>query len=134
MHSRLASKPEEPYFLDLVQEYDRVALGGLAIKTIQTHEYKYLPWFVETAHRHHAKIHGLGFSSTRHLPWIPFDSVDSTSCWSGGRFGTVYQFDGKSIRKVAKSGELGMRARLDEVEMHNVKEWIKYVHYLDQKY
>lgn len=51
--------------------------------------------FVNTAHKHGAKIHGLGVGAKKILSTVPFDSVDSTSWFKLCRFGGNLQ--GKKI-------------------------------------
>lgn len=62
-------------FLRMCDEYDYVAIGGIAIKTIAITEYKYLPYLINEAHKRGAKIHGLGFTNMKWLPTCHFDSV-----------------------------------------------------------
>lgn len=119
------------YFIDMVKEYDYVAIGGIAIKKIKRSEYKYFPWFIETAHKYGAQIHGLGFSSPKYMEFVRFDSIDSTTWSGGGRFGKLYKFDGKEIRIIAQ-GEKGKRMIREKGDLHNILEWIKYANYLER--
>jgi hypothetical protein len=121
------------YFIDMVKEYDYVAVGGIAIKVIKKSEYKYLSWFVRTAHEHGAQIHGLGFSDTKYMELTRFDSVDSTTWSGGGRFGKLYKFDGEKIIITASSQTLtGKRFIKSRGDLHNILEWLKYVNYLER--
>lgn len=80
------------YFIDMVKNYPYVAIGGIAGKGNQRRDYlPYFRWFIDTAHAHGAKIHGLGFTDFAHLRNLPFDSVDSTSWLVGGRYGVMYE-------------------------------------------
>ena len=88
-------------FLKMCEEYDYVALGGIVTKEIKANEYIYFPWFINEAHKRGAKIHGLGFTNLEGLTKYKFDSVDSTSWTSGNRFGAIYTFDGKTMRKTS---------------------------------
>ena len=67
-----------------------------------------------------ARFTGLGTQG------VPFDSVDSSACLSGGRYGTVYRFTGTEL--VSKS----IKNRVKDyktLNTHNVKEWIKMSNY-----
>lgn len=94
-------------FLRMCDEFDYVAIGGIVLKEILPRQYKYLPWFINEAHKRNAKIHGLGFAR---MPWLPichFDSVDSSTWTTGNRYGYVHVFDGDRImtaRGIKKAG------------------------------
>ena len=121
------------YFLDMVKEYDYVAIGGIASGEIKRREYKYFPWFIEQAHKHNCKIHGLGFTSTRLLKKYKFDSVDSTSWVYGHKLGKIMRFNANAgqIETVINSeGNKRLKSGLLANE-HNLKEWLKYVRYMD---
>lgn len=117
------------YFVNIVKNYEYVAIGGLVTKEIVPNEYRYLPWFIDKAHEHGSKIHGLGFTRLSDYHKYCFDSVDSSSRTSGRRFGTVYTF---------KDGELAAYSRKDarlhnykRADVHNLRQWIafqKYAH------
>lgn len=118
------------YFLDTVKRYDYVAIGGIVTKEIMPKEYKCFPWFINTAHEHGAKIHGLGFTRLRDYHLYPFDSVDSTTWLSGRRFGIVYQF--KDGQLLAHKGHSGPPAgNYKSVDVHNLREWVKYQRYAE---
>jgi hypothetical protein len=115
-------------FLKLCEEYNYIALGGIAIKDISSKEYKYFPWFIDEAHKRGAKIHGLGFTNLKGLEKYHFDSVDSTAWTTGNRFGAIYKFNGKTMIKYGKQD--GKRlANQKEVAVHNFKEWVKFQKY-----
>lgn len=117
-------------FLRMCDEYDYVALGGLAIGDISVSEYKYLPAFIREAHKRGTKIHGLGFTHSKWLSICHFDSVDSTSWTYGMRYGQIYKFDGRNIRQ-AKIPQ-GMRAIGHNLAMHNFAEWLKFAAYAEE--
>lgn len=112
-------------FVRMCRDYDYVAIGGIVSKEIQPAEYKYFPWFIDTAHKHGARIHGLGFTSLKDLPKYHFDSVDSTAWLSGNRFGTIYQFTGNTL-KPHKQPEGTRLADHKKVAIHNFCEWYKF--------
>lgn len=119
-------------FIKMCEQYDYVAFGGLNTDGIPRKKIvEYMPWFVKTAHKYGAKIHGLGFTSLKDLPNIHFDSVDSTAWVSGNRFGSVYKFNGKTMIKYDK--KQGQRlADAKAVALHNFKEWVKFSEYAEK--
>ena len=121
------------YFINLCKEYDYVAIGGIVTKEIMPNEYKYFRWFIDTAHSYNCKIHGLGFTNLKGMYIYNFDSVDSTNWCSGGRFGSLYHFDGRKIKQV----DTGTRRRrsditTDKINRHNYYEWVKFQEYADK--
>lgn len=137
---RLVSKPCIPVwhrnrgkddFVRMCQQYDYVALGGIAIKEIKRSEYQYFPFFINTAHKYGAKIHGLGFTSIEGLKKYHFDSVDSTTWMSGQRFGEVHKFNGRTmVRYIAPKGHRLTNTR--GAILNNFKEWVKFCDYAEK--
>ena len=125
-------------FIRHCDEYPYVALGGYvaAIKKGDKRQNAYIqayPWFINEAHKRGKKIHGLGYTSLEGLTKHHFDSVDSTAWTTGNRFGYIYYFDGKTMRKkdAPKGYKLGdSRA----VALNNYTEWIKFQKYADKHY
>lgn len=117
-------------FYRICDEYNYIAVGGLAIKEIKQNEYKYLPMLIKEAHKRKTKVHGLGFSWFNLLPKYHFDSVDSTTWTTGNRFGYIHFFDGKTIKKInAPTGHKLSDARL--VALNNYMEWVKFQKYAE---
>lgn len=117
-------------FVELCKQYDYVALGGIVSKEIKPQEYKYFPYFINTAHEHGAMIHGLGFTNLQGLTKYHFDSVDSTTWTSGNRFGQVYSFDGKSM--IQHKRPEGVRiASHEDIALYNFNEWVKFQKYAE---
>ena len=118
-------------FLKMCDEYDYVALGGIAgankHSLIVKKYIELFPWFIKEAHKRGTKIHGLGFTDFSKLQNYHFDSVDSTSWVSGGRFGMVYVFDGKNM-KVVRHDDRRVK-NVKDVSCHNYKEWCKFQKY-----
>ena len=119
-------------FYKMCDEYPYVALGGIVSE--QRHGTKYrkyhasFPWFISEAHKRGAKIHGLGFTALDLLTKCHFDSVDSTAWTTGNRFGLVYWFDGKTMRK--KKAPAGKRLKeYKQAALVNYQEWIKFQKY-----
>ena len=111
-------------FINLCAEYSYVALGGIAIKEIDKSCYKYFPWFIDMAHKHNAKIHGLGFTSVEGIKKYHFDSVDSSSWTTGNRFGGTYHFNGSGIAR--RPLPQGVKMVQKNVAVHNFAEWVKF--------
>ena len=112
-------------FLRMCDEYKYVSIGGIVSKEITPDEYRYFPWFIDTAHKAGAKIHGLGFTALSLLPKYHFDSVDSTAWTTGNRFGAVYRFTGTTIEKLGKKpGQWFKDSRA--VAINNFNEWVKF--------
>ena len=117
------------YFVDMVRNYKYVAIGGIAIKDIDKSEHKYFPWFIDTAHEHGAKIHGLGYTDFANVDKFRFDTVDSTSWIVGGKFGNIYTIrDGYPKQSTLRKE--GCRVNGEKVNEHNLKVFIKYGEHL----
>jgi len=119
------------YFIDMCKNYPYVAIGGIAGKGNMVKRKEYMPyfrWFIDTAHKYGAKIHGLGFTDLKALETLKFDSVDSTSWTTGNRFGAIYRFNGKTMEKYGKKdGQRLSDSRA--VAINNFNEWVKFQQY-----
>lgn len=121
------------YFINLCKEYDYVAIGGIVTREIQPNEYKYFKWFIDTAHSYGCKIHGLGFTNLKGMKIYNFDSVDSTSWTSGGKFGSLYHFDGRNLKQVdTQNRRRRTDITTDKINRHNYYEWVKFQKYADE--
>lgn len=119
-------------FVSLCKEYDYIAIGGLVTKEIPQKDFMKLQKLIEIAHKCGCKVHGLGFTYLKYLPLIKFDSVDSSSWTSGRRFGSIYQFNGKSLVTYKRKD-----ARVEsyaDADANNLREWIKFQRYADIYY
>lgn len=117
-------------FRRMCDEHQYVAIGGIVSKEITKDQYKMLPPMIKEAHKKGCKIHGLGFTNLTWLPHCHFDSVDSTAWTAGNRFGFVYKFDGKTMRKI----DCPPSKRLNDsrkVALINYCEWIKFQKYAE---
>lgn len=114
----------------LTKEYDYVAIGGIVIKEIKPIDYKYFIPLLEIAKKNNCKVHGLGFTATKELYKYHFYSVDSTNWLSGGRFGSIHNFNGKFIE--SKSFKDKRAKDYKVIDEHNIKEWIKFQNYADK--
>lgn len=112
-------------FRKMADEYPYVAIGGIVSKEITPDKYDAFIPLIKEAHKRQAKIHGLGFTHIDKLQKYHFDSVDSTAWTTGNRFGYLYYFDGKTMRKkdVPKGHRLGDSRK---AALNNYTEWIKY--------
>ena len=118
-------------FIKMCEEYDYVALGGIVSKEFKQKDYKYFKWFINEAHKRGTKIHGLGFTNLKGLEKYKFDSVDSSSWTAGNRFGSIYIFDGKTM-KSHKRPEGQRLADQKKVALHNFNEWVKFSKYAER--
>lgn len=118
-------------FKTLCQEYDYIAIGGMAIKDIKPNEFPVLKKFVQLAAQYGTKVHGLGFTP-RNADSYGFYSVDSSAWISSARYGGIDYFDGKIIRRITTpKGKKAIDYKIrDEFAL---QEWIKYQKYLNVK-
>jgi hypothetical protein len=110
-------------WLRMCDEYDYVAIGGIAVAKGRKMMEPYLPWFTSEAHKRGAKVHGLGYTNLTNLPNTGFDSVDSSAWLYGNRGGYIYRWDGRKMQKVnpPKGKKLDSKA----AARHNFMEWVK---------
>lgn len=115
-------------WITMCDEYNYVAIGGIVIKEIKPEQYRAFPSMIAEAHKRGAKVHGLGFTNLTLLPKIHFDSVDSTAWTTGNRFGFIYRFDGRTMKKIdcPKGKRLGDSRK---VALINYVEWLKFQQY-----
>ena len=118
-------------WLQLVKDYDYVAIGGIVTNEIKSKEYLYFDWFIKEARKQNCKVHGLGFTNMKGLKKYHFDSVDSTN-WLNARFGSmgIDNFTGKIIKNIKKPK--GKKKKdLNILNIHNFKEWVKFQKYAE---
>ena len=107
------------------QEYSYVGIGGYVIKELTPEDYNAFPAMIDYAHKYDCKVHCLGYTKLSNLAKHHFDSVDSTAWTTGNRFGYVYYFNGKTMKK--RDAPQGARlADSRKVALHNYTEWIKF--------
>lgn len=116
-------------FFKMCDEYDYVAIGGIVTKEITKDQYPFFTWFLNEAHKRGCKVHGLGFTSIADLPKYHFDSVDSTSWKSGGRFGQLHIYKNGTIKTITQKSK---RAVYRAIDTNNFNEWLKYQRYADK--
>lgn len=118
-------------FVKHCEEYPYVALGGyVAASAKKKQQYKKtFPYFINIAHEHGCKIHGLGFTSLQKLPKYHFDSVDSTTWLNGGKYGIVYKFNGETLVNVKTP--TGKKTIGNTATRNNFLEWVKFQKYAE---
>lgn len=121
------SRGKEEY-LKMCEEYDYVAIGGIVTKEITREQYPFFPWFINEAHKRNCKVHGLGFTNITNLPKYHFDSVDSTSWLSGGRYGQLHQYKNGTIKTITQKSK---RAVYPTIDINNFNEWLKFQRYAE---
>lgn len=117
-------------FKKMCDEYDYVAVGGIVSREIKPKQYGVFPTLINTAHKRKALIHGLGFTNVNLLSKYHFDSVDSTSWTSGGRYGALYKYENGQMRLIPKVA--GKRLIGDAATEHNLMEWLKLQRYAER--
>lgn len=115
-------------FEEMCERYPYVAIGTTDIRRQLA---KSLGWFVSTAHRYGARLHGLGYTKLDGLASTGFDSVDSTAWLWSNLSGTVYSFDGRTMlkSKVPEGKRLVMRKNL----LNSLVEWAKFSDYMEAR-
>jgi hypothetical protein len=115
-------------FLRMCEDYSYVAIGGIVTKEITKDQYPLFASLIQEAHKRGARIHGLGFTSVKDLPKYHFDSVDSTSWKSGGRFGQLHVFRDGTIQTITQKSKRAIYKKIDE---NNFQAWLKYQEYAE---
>lgn len=122
------------YFVQMCQKYPYVAIGGIITKEIDRKKYeKAFPWFINTAHKYGAKIHGLGYTSVKKLKMYHFDSVDSTSWLYGNKVGKIEKFN-PSTGLMDAFTKKEYRIKSKEAAINNFIEWAKFSKYAELYY
>lgn len=102
-------------FIQDCKDYDYIALGYFLTEGLKSNvTEKYAKAFVDKAHEHNCRIHGLGFTKCEHLKNIPFDSVDSSTWSASRRYGITFRFD-------AREGKITYLERRKNQRMKNAQ-------------
>ena len=118
------------YFIKMCENYPYVAIGGIVTKEIPTKLYeKLFPLFINTAHKHGCKIHGLGYTNIKGLHKYHFDSVDSTAWLYGNMSGSVYKFDANNGIMNTTKAPKGKQLISKAVALNNFNEWVRFQKY-----
>ena len=119
------------YFKRMCHEYDYIAIGGIVTKEIPRNQFHIFSPLLKYAHEHGCKVHGLGLTNFDALKRYRFDSVDSTSWKSGGRFGTLYKFENGDMKMIKKKN--CRIAYYKKADQFNFNEWCKFQKYAEIK-
>ena len=123
------SRGKDEYY-KLCENYDYIAIGGLALKEIKRTEHKALNSLCGIAKKYNCKVHGLGFTPKNAIDY-KFYSVDSTSWLSGWKYGQIFTFKNNKI--FVKEYPTKRIIKGKEVHKFNIQEWIKFQKYLYYK-
>ncbi len=109
----------------MCKNYDYVGFSAFVFQGELEVPDKFVDLFCKTAHDNGCMIHGFAYTKadlcTRH-----FDSVDSSSWSSGGRFGSIHKFDLKKKAIVNDMSIRGYSGHHIRIHKHNISEWVKY--------
>jgi hypothetical protein len=83
----------------LCRDYDYICIGGTA-QARGPAKLRASARAMLIAREHGTAVHGLGRSSGDELAAIPYYSVDSTTWMQSSRFGDIFLFDGKALRRM----------------------------------
>lgn len=115
-------------FEEMCERYPYVAIGTTDIRKQLA---KSVGWFTQTAHRYGSRIHGLGYTKLDGLARTGFDSVDSTAWLFSNKSGTIYDFDGRAMRK--RKVPDGKRLVIKNNLLHSLVEWAKFSDYMEAR-
>lgn len=119
------------YFTSLVKNYQYIAIGGLAQPRKKSYPIGVIQELIRIAKKNNCKVHGLGYTSTKYLPYLNWFSVDSTSWLAASRFGKAIDiFNGHSLTRIKKPK--GMRMKPKEIREHQLKTWLNYMKYVEK--
>lgn len=114
-------------FHKMCQEYNYVAIGGMAAKEIT--DKKLILDLCKIAHNYGCLVHGLGYMSLKDLndEVCPFDTIDGTS-WQAHIRGQEYYLENNKILKTK------VNKYWKEVANTNYETWKKYGEWYDTKF
>lgn len=121
------------YYKDLVKKFDRICIGGIAVKDIKSDMFWIFEELLKEAHKNNCKVHGLGIGSARVIREFDFDSVDTAGWIAAMKFGSLYRFDGHSVVKYDGSSRCEEGRKISRVFAGTtaLDEWTKYSQYVD---
>jgi hypothetical protein len=126
-------------FRELCHKYKYVAIGTTPHtsqgRVLRKHPQILREFYIDYAHNHGCKIHGLGFtpsSKINSLAQFRFDSVDSTSWLSGCRFGCVHKFHQGAIVRIKRPAKT--RCDFKKLARYNFLEWRKFCEYAEKNF
>ncbi|MDR2652245.1 MAG: hypothetical protein LBC68_08025 [Prevotellaceae bacterium] len=122
------------YFEYMCENYPYVAIGTVPNTTqgvvIRSNPF-ILKKFIDTTHAKGKKIHGLGYTDIKNLSYLNFDSVDSTTWCSAGRFGAIYKFNKKGYMDAYPHAKEKRISDYKEANIYNFNEWVKFQRYAE---
>lgn len=113
------------YWIDLIERYEYVAIGGLAIKDITEQEYPDLIPLLKMAKEAQCKVHGLGLTHIEWLERLPFHSVDSTSWLMAGVHGQINLFNKRKMSR-RYAGKTRRAKDTEAALVYNFEQWVKF--------
>ena len=117
-------------FKDDVDKYPYVSIGGIVTGEIKRKEFPMFKQLTRYANARGVKVHGLGFTGKDCYKY-GFDSVDSSSWTSGGRYATTYKFKGNELKSIQKPDNTRLKDHI-AMDKHNFIEWIKFQRYVER--
>ena len=117
-------------YINLCENYDYIAIGGMTDKKVKSNIQKYYRWFEDIAIKNKTKVHILGSTDRKTLS-SRFYSVDSTAWLSCCRATQVPQFINGKIKYYVK--ENARIADYKNAMEYSLKEWIKMQKYWELK-
>lgn len=114
-------------FHKMCQEYDYVAIGGIASKEIPKKDHYILKELCDIAHSYGCKIHGLGYLPLQSLNdgTCPFDTVDGTG-WQGHMRGQKFKIEQGKILKEKDIALANKERTWKDNEAEGFKVWTKF--------
>ena len=119
------------YYLDLIKEFDYVALGGIAIKDIPKEHYKYFAWFIKKAESQGVDIHLLGWSPGRKALNLKPHSCDSARWIHDTRHAHLQRFDAHHLKYIRDRDVRLDPRKTNDIYDYAIQENVKYQRYLD---
>ena len=127
------------WFVQATKQNDYVAYGGVALRRreMKKIDFDVMKWFISTAHKNGAIIHGLGFTDTQKFKSIRFDTVDSSSWKTSVAYGNISIFNverGTITQYHPNSKGRVKRVRDNEgLSLYSFSEWCKFQKYMENK-
>lgn len=112
------------YWYKMIEQYKYVGITGLGLARKRDIEPKHRAWFVDTAHKAGAKIHGFAIVNLSDLSKIPFDSVDSRRWAVSCIYGEMLASDGSKI-KILTTDMYRMKKNRIERNIESLKSLLK---------
>ena len=116
---------------------DYARIGFNTIKDVKTAQQ--VGWLLKQSEKYGAKVHGFGTTKANFMKNNPFYSVDSTSWMSGGRYGSFYYFNGKTLNCLQPDkfkqlfGKQFNLLSYKKLDKWNLIQWKKYADYLEER-